>query len=98
MAQATAPVLDSTDLQSPPPHESIHRALRLPGFHIHLGTPVQGAVREGGQVRLALGNGATALADFLILGTGYGIDVGAIPELTGLAPRIATWADRFTPP
>ncbi|TDH59869.1 NAD(P)/FAD-dependent oxidoreductase [Dankookia rubra] len=85
------------DLQSPPPHESIHRALRLPGFHIHLGTPVLGAARDAGQVRLELGGGA-ATADFLILGTGYGMDVAGIAELAPLAPRIATWADRFTPP
>jgi cation diffusion facilitator CzcD-associated flavoprotein CzcO len=25
------------DLQAPPPHETVHRALRQPGFHIHLG-------------------------------------------------------------
>jgi cation diffusion facilitator CzcD-associated flavoprotein CzcO len=86
------------DLQAPPPHESIHRALRQPGFHIHLGTPVLRAAREGGKVRLELGTGATAAADFLILGTGYGIDVARIAELAPLAPRIATWADRFTPP
>jgi cation diffusion facilitator CzcD-associated flavoprotein CzcO len=86
------------DLQSPPPHESIHRALRLPGFHIQLGMPVLGAVREGAEVRLDLGGGRAATADFLILGTGYGIDVGRIAELAPLAPRIATWADRFTPP
>lgn len=86
------------DLQSPPPHESIHRAMRLPGFHVHLGTPVLGATRQGAQVRLELGGGRTASADFLILGTGYGIDMARIGELASLAPRIATWADRFVPP
>ncbi|WP_431271843.1 FAD-dependent oxidoreductase [Dankookia sp. P2] len=86
------------DLQSPPPHESIHRALRLEGFHIHLGTPVLGAARQDGRVRLDLGGGRTEAVDFLILGTGYGIDARRIAELAALAPRIATWADRFTPP
>lgn len=86
------------DLQSPPPHESIHRALRLPGFRIRLGTPVLGARRDGAQVRLDLGGGRTETADFLILGTGYGIDVGRIAELAPFASRIACWADRFTPP
>ncbi|MFC7475510.1 FAD/NAD(P)-binding protein [Dankookia sp. GCM10030260] len=86
------------DLQSPPPHESIHRALRQPGFHIRLGTPVLGARRDGAQVRLDLGGGQSATADRLILGTGYGIDIGRIAELASLAPRVARWADRFTPP
>jgi len=86
------------DLQSPPPHESVHRALRLPGFHIRLGTPVRRAVREDGRVRLDLGDAGSLLADFLILGTGYGVDVGRIVELGPLAARIATWGDRFTPP
>lgn len=86
------------DLQAPPPHESIHRALRLPGFHIRLGTPVLGAAKDGAQVRLDLGGGRSETADFLILGTGYGIDVARIAELAPLAPRIATWTDRFTPP
>ncbi|TCZ52608.1 FAD-dependent oxidoreductase [Roseicella aquatilis] len=86
------------DLQSPPPHESVHRALRQPGFHIHLGTPVAEARRAGAGVGLTLGGGARAEADFLILGTGFGMDVAAIPELAGLAPKVATWADRFTPP
>lgn len=76
----------------------MHRALRQPGFRIHLGTPVLGATRRDGAVRLALAGGAGATAAFLILGTGYAVDVAAIPELAGLAPRIATWADRFTPP
>ena len=49
-------------------------------------------------MRLDLGGGGAATADFLILGTGYGIDVAGIAELAPLAPRIATWADRFTPP
>ena len=86
------------DLQAPPPHESVHRALRLPGFAIHLGTPVLGARRDGAAVRLDLGEGWAAEADFLILGTGYAVDPGAMPEIAALAPRIARWSDRYRPP
>ncbi|MEN0075728.1 MAG: FAD-dependent oxidoreductase, partial [Paracraurococcus sp.] len=86
------------DLQAPPPHESVHRALRLPGFAIHLGTPVLGARRDGAAVRLDLGAGRQAAADFLILGTGYAVDPGAMPELAALGPRIARWGDRYQPP
>ncbi len=86
------------DVQSPPPHESILRTLRHPGFRIHLGTPVRAAVPDGTGVALTLGSGIVATAEFLILGTGFSVDVAAIPELGGLAPAIATWADRYTPP
>ena len=86
------------DVQSPPPHETILRTLRHAGFAIHLATPVLSAAPEGGGVRLALGGGRVASADFVILGTGFAINIGAIPELVELAPQIATWADRYTPP
>ena len=86
------------DVQSPPPHESILRTLRHPGFRIHLGTPVRAAVSDGTGVALTLGSGTVTTADFLILGTGFSVDVAAIPELSALAPAIVTWADRYTPP
>jgi len=85
------------DVQSPPPHESIHRALAQPGFRLHLGTPVQAAVPDGEGVRLRLATGE-ARADFLILGTGYAVDLAAMPPLAALAPAIATWADMYDPP
>jgi cation diffusion facilitator CzcD-associated flavoprotein CzcO len=86
------------DLQAPPPHESIHRALRYPGFHIHFGTPLHRARPTEGGVALELGNGSRATVDFLILGTGFNVDVARIPELAPVASDIATWADRYTPP
>jgi cation diffusion facilitator CzcD-associated flavoprotein CzcO len=87
------------DLQAPPPHESVHRALRQTGFHIHLGTPLRSAAPEAaGGVALILGDGSAARADFLILGTGFAVDPMRIPELSAVAPGIATWADRYTPP
>ena len=86
------------DVQAPPPHESVLRALRHPGFRLHLATPVMAATPNGSGVALTLGSGGIATADFLILGTGFSVDVGAIAELAALAPHIAIWADRFTPP
>jgi FAD-dependent urate hydroxylase len=69
------------DLQAPPPHESVHRALRHPGFCIHLGTPLRRAQLTEGDVLLELGDGGSATVDFLILGTGFNVDVARIPEL-----------------
>ncbi len=91
------------DLQSPPPHESVLRALAHPGFTLHLATPVRSAVRSEHGVGLAVG-GATAdaargvEADFLIVGTGFAVDLGRQPELRDLVPHLATWADAYQPP
>ena len=37
-------------------------------------------------------------ADFLILGTGFGVDLADRPELSAIAGDIATWSDRYEPP
>jgi cation diffusion facilitator CzcD-associated flavoprotein CzcO len=87
------------DHAPPPPHETVLRTLRLPGFHVHLGTPVVAARRDGARVALRLGGTEDpAVADFLIVATGFQIDLAACPELAALAPAIATWGDRHTPP
>ncbi len=85
------------DLQSPPPHETVHRALALPGFAIHLATPVLAARPAGGGVVLDLPDRQDQ-ADFLIVGTGFRIDLHHEPLLAPHADAIATWADRYTPP
>lgn len=36
--------------------------------------------------------------DFLIVGTGFAMDLGLRPELARIAPAIANWGDRFKPP
>jgi len=87
------------DLQAPPPHETVLRTLRQPGFRIHLGTPVIEARRAGAAVALRVGaDRREAAADFLILGTGFRIDLAQVPELAALRGDIALWADRYVPP
>lgn len=87
------------DHDTPPPHESVLRALARPGFAAHLGTPVLSARRDGDAVELVLGpDGRTASADFLVVATGYAIDLAQVPELAELAPYAATWADAYEPP
>jgi cation diffusion facilitator CzcD-associated flavoprotein CzcO len=85
------------DLQAPPPHETVLRTIRHPGFTLHLGTPVIAARRQDGAVALDL-PGRTVTADFLILGTGFRIDLARDALLGPLAPLLATWADRYAPP
>ena len=85
------------DEQSPPPHESVHRALAHPGFRLHLASPVEaaGPGPEGVALRVA---GQPRGAGFLVLATGFAVDLARRPELAALLPHIATWADAYTPP
>lgn len=87
------------DVQAPPPHESVHRALRHENFRIRLGTPVLRAERAADGVALTLGpDERRAQADFLICSTGFAIDLDREPLLAAFLPHIATWGDRYTPP
>jgi cation diffusion facilitator CzcD-associated flavoprotein CzcO len=87
------------DLQAPVPHETVHRTLRQPGFHIHLGARTEAVRREGARVAVAIaGEAAPRLHDIVIVGTGFDVDVRRIPELAAYAEDIATWGDRLGPP
>lgn len=88
------------DVQGPVPHETVKRALAQPGFHIHLGTPVEQVAGEGGQVLVYLGGEKPAVRthDFLIVGTGFRIDIAAVDALHKLQADIARWEDVYQPP
>ena len=87
------------DRQTPPPRESVLRALAQPGFAAHLATPVLAAHRGRDGVDLTLGpDRRLAHADFLVLATGYAVNLAAVPELADLAPHAATWGDIYQPP
>lgn len=87
------------DTQAPPPHETVLRALRAGRMEVHLGAPMVEARRAGDGVRMRIAGWADPVeADFLILGTGFRIDLSAVPALAPVAPHAATWADRYVPP
>ncbi len=87
------------DLQAPPPHETVHRALRQPGFNIHLGRPVRAVERLDGKVACHIhGEEVPREHDFLIVGTGFQVNAGAIPELGDWSSVVARWSDRHVPP
>lgn len=85
------------DLQAPPPHETVHRVLRL-GVNIHLGMPTQSVRREGDRIVMRFADGTERSHDFLIVGTGFLVDMDQVPELADFAPHIARWGDRYVPP
>jgi hypothetical protein len=64
---------------------------------MRLGTPwLSLGVREGA-VTIETPR-RTFEADFVIAGTGFAVDLRLRPELSGIAPHVALWADRYAPP
>lgn len=85
--------------QAPPPHETVRRAMRQEGFNAHLGKPVEAALRRGRRVLVRiLGEVDAREHDFLIVGTGFEVNAGAIPELAEWSSSVARWRDRYVPP
>jgi FAD-dependent urate hydroxylase len=87
------------DLASPPPRETVERVVAHPNARVRTGAPWLGAERHGRHARIRLaGSIEPLLYDFLIIGTGYSVDLAQQPELASLEPHIALWRDRYTPP
>jgi len=78
------------------PRETWERARRHAGFTLRTGAGVIGARVEHGRAVLETTAG-TLTADFVICGTGFEMDVAALPALAPHAGLIATWGDRFSP-
>jgi FAD-dependent urate hydroxylase len=87
------------DLDSPPPHESVHRVIGHPGFRLNLCAPIVSAAGDGTRVAYRVGGeSAPRFADFLIAATGFRVDLAEQPEFAAIAASIATWGDRYAPP
>jgi len=85
------------DLNQPPPQDTFWRCRRHEGFSFHTGCPWEAVRMEDDAIVVRTPKG-TMRFDFVIIGTGFTIDLGLRPELAGLAPHVALWRDRFTPP
>jgi FAD-dependent urate hydroxylase len=81
-------------LPMPPPQDSVDRVMRHANVSVHYATPVLDAAPG---IRLQTPSGWFE-SDFLILGTGFGADLGDRPELAAFADQIATWSDRYSAP
>jgi len=81
----------------PPPPETLDRTRGLANYRLRLGTAVEGAAMAGDAVMLRTPAGVEAF-DFLILGTGFAVDLARVPVLAPLAAAAALWRDRYTPP
>ncbi|MEM6847691.1 MAG: NAD(P)/FAD-dependent oxidoreductase [Pseudomonadota bacterium] len=79
-----------------PPHESVARITHYPNFFLHTGATVQAVEAHGAAVGLDLGS-THLIADKVILGTGFRVDLSARPELAALAGNVRLWGDNGLP-
>ncbi|GAB0114280.1 FAD/NAD(P)-binding protein [Acidisoma sp. C75] len=84
-------------MNQPPPPDTVARCAAFPQFSAHPGTPWLDARMAGEEIRILTPQGELAF-DYVIIGAGFVMDAARRPELRRLAPAIATWGDRFTPP
>ena len=84
-------------LPMPPPQDTLQRTLRHANVALHFSSPVMDVETIAGGIRLRTPQ-AWHPADFLILGTGFAVDLHARPEFAELAEHVALWGDRYTPP
>jgi len=80
----------------PPPPETLKRCSRFPNLKVHTRAPWLSVAQEGGRIAVNTPQGSHRF-DFVILGTGFAVDIVRRPELAGFAERIALWRDVYTP-
>jgi cation diffusion facilitator CzcD-associated flavoprotein CzcO len=82
--------------QTPPPRDSTLRVSRHPNARLHLSSPVLSLAEADGALMVRTPHEVHAL-DFLILATGFRVDLARRPELRLVAPHIRFWGERFSP-
>lgn len=80
-----------------PPSDTLARAQSHENFALMPGSRWKALSMEGEQIVIETERGRHE-ADFVIIGTGFVTDLTVRPELRTLAPDIARWSDRYTPP
>ncbi|UUX50040.1 NAD(P)/FAD-dependent oxidoreductase [Nisaea acidiphila] len=79
------------------PRETWERVAKHEAFELLTGAPWLSCRAAGGGVEIET-PGQTFEADYLIVGTGFDIDLPALPEFSDIAANAALWRDRFHPP
>lgn len=85
-------------LKGGPPKATLARAVALENITIHAGHAWRSVEQTADRRVLVNATDGAINADFLILGTGYRVDLSACPELADHLGRIALWEHRFEPP
>ncbi|GAA2235008.1 FAD-dependent urate hydroxylase HpyO [Herbiconiux moechotypicola] len=82
----------------PPPQPTWYRCMRHETFTPHTGSPWT-SIGLGADDRIRVTTPEASFEfDHVIAATGPTVDLAARPELAELAPRVALWRHRFTPP
>lgn len=81
-----------------PPHETMLRCLAKPGMKVHFKTKFRAATPTETGVHIDIENAPSGEYDFLILGTGFRVDLAAEPLFASIYPSIKLWKDAYTPP
>lgn len=78
---------------TPPSQDSVERVKELPGVSLHYNVSVKSVedLDEGVVLRTTQGDFG---ADFIILGTGYAVDIGNRAELRTIGDKILLWRDK----
>src|SRR5262249_31079474 len=77
---------------SPPPHESVLRVQKLPGFAFRFAEPWLDVAIDGDGVTVTTTK-AVERFDVVLFGTGFDVNMGRRPELAAFASNIKTWGD-----
>lgn len=83
--------------QVPPPHGSTLRVSRHPNAFFHFGCAVQSVRKHDAALHVTTTQGVFEF-DFLILATGFEINLAHKPEFASFATKIRTWRHRYQPP
>src|SRR5262249_21733285 len=81
---------------STPTTDAVERTVAFPNFHLHLAAPWKHVAAENGGVALHAAS-KEFRCDFVIVGTGYCVDLAARAELADFHDKVLLWRDRFAP-
>lgn len=79
------------------PRETWQRVARHGNFEMRTDAGWDAVEVMGDAVRIST-PGGNLEADFLIVGTGFDMDLSLRPELAGVGEQVARWSDRYAPP
>lgn len=82
---------------TPPPPYSVERCTRHDTFRMSTRCDWQSLAHGDDGIHIETSQGSV-IVDFIILGTGFSIDVARRPELSAVASSIARWRDVYVPP
>lgn len=78
------------------PYDSLQRAVHFDNFNAYIKSEWTDAKVDAGKVVGTIA-GKTRAFDYLVVGTGYRIDLANQPELSRIHSAIALWRDRYRP-